>query len=385
MKYSPKSLEEFLRHEFDEIIDARSPSEFAEDRIPDSINLPALDDNERSLVGWTYKNFSRFKAQKMGAALVARSIAGHLDNHFADADGSYKPLIYCWRGGQRSGAFATVLAQVGWKTSVLEGGYRNYRRFVVDYLYNNPLDTEIILLDGNTGVSKTELLRLLPEHGVQTLDLERLANHRGSLFGACSERQPSQKSFESSLAKQLHSFDPNRPVVVEAESSRIGEVTIPPSLWAAMRRAARIEVEAPLDERARCLVRSFPDIIEDRTRLDDITGKLRRLHSAETVDYWKRLYDDGRYELFAAELIRSHYDPRYSRQRSHDTTKRAEIFSLRSTSPDALAVAAPRLAALILTIPAAAQVRRDENFASHLEEPGDYSTEGTPNLTENSA
>ncbi|MDE0308013.1 MAG: tRNA 2-selenouridine(34) synthase MnmH [Albidovulum sp.] len=361
MKFAPKSLGEFLRHDFDEILDVRSPSEFSEDSIPGSINLPVLDDNERSLVGWTYKNVSRFKAQKMGAALVARNIAGHLENHLAHADGSYKPLVYCWRGGQRSGALATVLAQVGWNSTVLCGGYRTYRRLVVDFLYGRPLESEFILLDGNTGTSKTELLRLLSEHDVQTLDLERLANHRGSLFGARAGGQPSQKSFESMLASQLLLLDPTAPVVVEAESSRIGGLSIPPSLWTAMQSAARIEIEAPLKERARCLVRSFPDIVEDSARLKEILGKMRKLHSGKTVDHWFNLYDNGRYEAFAKELITNHYDPRYARQRSRDEIGPVEKFTLSSTSADGLEAAAPDLARTIRAVPSATRAPRKES------------------------
>ena len=348
MKFSPQSLGEILKHGFDEILDVRSPSEFAADRVPGSLNLPALDDNERALVGWTYKNVGRFDAQKMGAAIVARNIAMHLENHLAGKAGSYRPLVYCWRGGQRSEAFATVLTQIGWNATALAGGYRIYRRFVVDLLYNRPLDAEIVLLDGNTGVSKTELLRLLPGCGVQAVDLEDLANHRGSLFGARSGGQPSKKSFESSLASRLLSIDRAAPVVVEAESSRIGKVSIPPSLWAAMRRARRIEIQAPLKERARCLVRSFPDIIEDRSRVEGIFGKMRKLHSSESVSYWNSLYDSGRYELFAEELIKNHYDLRYAKPKSRNGSRPSAVFRLNSTAPGELAEAAPELARLII-------------------------------------
>ena len=348
MKFSPRSLGEILKHEFDEILDVRSPSEFAADRVPGSLNLPALDDNERALVGWTYKNVGRFDAQKMGAAIVARNIAMHLENHLAGKAGSYRPLVYCWRGGQRSEAFATVLTRIGWNATALAGGYRIYRRFVVDLLYNRPLDAEIVLLDGNTGVSKTELLRLLPGCGVQAVDLEDLANHRGSLFGARSGGQPSQKSFESSLASRLLSIDRAAPVVVEAESSRIGKVSIPPSLWAAMQRARRIEIQAPLKERARCLVRSFPDIIEDRSRVEGIFGKMRKLHSSESVSYWNSLYDSGRYELFAEELIKNHYDLRYAKPKSRNDSRPSAVFRLNSTAPGELAEAAPELARLII-------------------------------------
>ena len=180
---------------FDDIIDVRSPAEFAEDHIPrGQISLPVLSDAERALVGTIYVQDSRFKARRIGAALVARNIAAHLEGSLKDKSGGWAPLVYCWRGGQRSGAMATVLAQVGWRTAVVAGGYKTWRRRVTAALYDGVPPRRLILLDGYTGSAKTEILHRLTALGVQTLDLEGLADHRGSLFGglAGTRRSPAE-------------------------------------------------------------------------------------------------------------------------------------------------------------------------------------------------
>lgn len=202
----------------DGIVDVRSPAEFAEDHVPGAVNLPVLDDAERARVGTIYVQELRMKARRLGAALVARNIARHLEEGLKDKPGSWAPLIYCWRGGQRSNAMATVLEQVGWRPTVLSGGYKTYRRRVTAALYDAEPDFRVILLDGYTGVAKTEVLGRLERLGVQTLDLEGLAAHRGSLFGALpGHPQPHQKGFELALLARVDALDRTRPVVVEAK------------------------------------------------------------------------------------------------------------------------------------------------------------------------
>ena len=207
---------------FDAIIDVRSPSEFAEDHVPGAISLPVLDDAERAIVGTIYVQESRFKARRVGAALVARNVARHLETALADQPGSFRPLIYCWRGGQRSGAMATIFAQVGWRTTVIAGGYKTYRRRVQTRLYDEAPNLRLVLIEGRTGSGKTEVLQRLPTLGVQVLDLEALAGHRGSVFGGLGAPQPSQKMFESRLLGALEALDPARPIVVEAERQQGG-------------------------------------------------------------------------------------------------------------------------------------------------------------------
>lgn len=168
----------------------------------------------------------------MGAALVIRNVAAHLEGPLADRPGGWRPLVYCWRGGQRSGTFGWLLREIGWRAETLTGGYRSYRRLVVQTLYDRPVAPPFVLLDGQTCTAKTEVLALLAQAGWQVLDLEGLAGHRGSIFGQRATPQPSQKLFESGIAQTLARFDPDRPVVVEAESSKVGAVNVPPQVWA---------------------------------------------------------------------------------------------------------------------------------------------------------
>ena len=282
--------------------------------MPGAINLPVLSDEERAQVGTIYVQESPFLARKLGAALVARNAAAHIEGPLAGHDGGWRPLVYCWRGGQRSGAFATILSQIGWRVEVLEGGYQSYRRLVVKRLYDDPVPSRVVLLDGNTGTAKTDILGALGNLGVQVIDLEGLANHRGSALGGRGV-QPSQKAFESALAAQIDALDLGRPVVIEAESSRVGRLNLPPRLFAAMKDAPRIEISAPVEARAEYLTRAYADLVEDRAALEARLDRLVRLQGRETVEAWKGLAAGGRHLELAGELIRAHYDPRYRKVR----------------------------------------------------------------------
>lgn len=330
------SLSGLARHGFDTVIDVRSPSEYAEDHFPGAINLPVLDNAERARIGTIYKQESPFQARKLGAALVARNAARHLENTLADRHGGWRPLVYCWRGGQRSGSFTTILQQVGWRAEVIEGGYRSYRRLVTAAMHDRPLQHRLVLLDGNTGTAKTDLLTLLAGQGVQTLDLEQLAAHRGSVFGAVSTPQPSQKAFEGALAMALEDLDPARPVLVEAESSKIGRCLIPPSVWAAMQEAPRIRVTAPLSARAEYLTRAYADLTADREALKETLASLIPLQGRAVVERWQQLADSDALQDLAAELMELHYDPRYGKSRGRADPKILARIEADCLSPEAL-------------------------------------------------
>ena len=302
---------------FDAIIDVRSPGEFAEDHLPGAENLPVLDDVERAQVGTIYVQESRFLARRIGAAHVARNIAKHLEERLNDRPPGFKPLIYCWRGGQRSNAMATILSQVGWPVVLLEGGYKTYRRAVKTRLYDEPSTLKLVLLDGHTGTAKTEILGRLAARGVQTLDLEGLANHRGSLFGGMGG-QPSQKMFESLLVSALDNLDLSRPIAVEAESSKIGERMTPPLVWRAMQTAPRIELRAPLEARAAYLVSAYRDVIENREALDAAFARLPVYPGQKRLENWRGMADAGAFEELAAALMEHHYDPAYDRSARKD-------------------------------------------------------------------
>lgn len=309
------SLADLPRMGFDDIIDVRAPAEYADDHIPGAISLPVLDDAERAEVGTIYKQVSPFTARKVGAALVAKNAAAHLQGPLAEKPGGWRPLVYCWRGGQRSGSFASILAQIGWRVETIAGGYKAWRGLVVAAVYDRPVAAPVVVLDGNTGSAKTEVLAGLGRLGVQVIDLEGMANHRGSLFGAMGP-QPSQRTFEARLALALEGLDPGRPVVVEAESSKVGECRVPPELWKAMVAAPRVALRVPRAARAEYLVRAYADLTADRGRLVGVVDKLRQAHPREVIADWVALAEAGEFGQLAEGLMERHYDPRYEKHRS---------------------------------------------------------------------
>lgn len=332
---------------FDMLIDVRTPAEFAQDHVPGAVNLPVLSNAERAEVGEIYVQESRFRARRIGAAHIARNVATHLETALADKPGGFQPLIYCWRGGMRSHAMATILSEVGWRTTVLARGYHNWRSYVTDRLYDGELALRIVLLDGHTGSGKTEVLGRLAERGAQVIDLEALAAHRGSLFGAMSEPQPSQKMFESQMLAQLDALDPARPVIVEAESSKVGERMLPPALWRLMADAPRIELAAEPEARARYLIGAYGDIARDRARLDEAMRRLPTPAGRKRLAKWAELADAGRFEELARALMELHYDPAYrraGRKAARKTLGRIDMGALAAADLDRAADEVLRLA-----------------------------------------
>lgn len=311
----------------DDIIDVRAPAEFAEDHLPGAINLPVLDDDQRAQVGTVYKQVSPFDARKLGAALVAANIARHISGPLADRGGGWHPLVYCWRGGQRSGAMATILSQVGWRVTRVEGGYKSWRALVVKRVQELGFPAPVIVLDGNTGSAKTAILTRLAARGHQVVDLEGLANHRGSLFGHMGA-QPSQKMFEGRLATALERLDPSRPVLVEAESSRIGEVTLPKAVWTAITAAPRLALRVPVAARAAFSARDYGDVVSDPGRVEAVLRKLAHLHPAERIEDWLRLAASGAWAPLAEGLMREHYDPRYAKHRARYAARERAVVEL---------------------------------------------------------
>ncbi|SFA42156.1 tRNA 2-selenouridine synthase [Paracoccus halophilus] len=312
---------------FDTIIDTRSPAEFAEDHLPGAISLPVLSDEERARVGTIYKQVSPFDARKLGGALVAANAARHIAGPLADFGGAWRPLVYCWRGGQRSGAFATILAQIGWRVGRVQGGYKAWRGLVVARL-QAPVAAPVVVLDGNTGSAKTEILNRLAARGHQVIDLEGLANHRGSLFGAMPGGQPSQKSFERRLAMALESLDPGRPLLVEAESSRIGDLNLPRGIWQAIIAAPRLRLAVPVEARAAYTARSYADAAADPAAVARIVNRLRPVHPAERIESWLRMVDARDWTGLSLGLMRDHYDPRYERHRARHDDGRGPVVAL---------------------------------------------------------
>ncbi|QXT40666.1 tRNA 2-selenouridine(34) synthase MnmH [Gymnodinialimonas ceratoperidinii] len=313
MAYSLTDLPTLRSDDFDTIIDVRTPAEFAEDHVPGAINMPVLSNAERAEVGTIYTQESPFKARKIGATRVARNAANAIETHLLDNEGGWRPLVYCWRGGQRSGSFASILQQIGWRAEVLEGGYQSWRRHVVAALYDGTLPFKVIRLDGYTGTAKTELLNRVARLGPQVLDLEGLARHRGSILGDIDGDQPAQKGFETVILTTLSDLDPARPLLVEAESARIGTLRLPPALWVAMKDSPRIVVEAAPEHRARFLADAYRDLVGDPPALITRLNHLRAHAGHATVDKWLALLKNDQPQALARALIEDHYDPAYAR------------------------------------------------------------------------
>jgi tRNA 2-selenouridine synthase len=299
--------------EYHELIDVRAPLEYAEDHIPGAINLFVLDDEERARVGTIYKQESVFEARKIGAALVSRNIATHISTTLKDKPGGYRPLIYCWRGGQRSRAMATVLDQIGWPVTLLEGGYKAYRTRVLADLQSLPSRFTYRVLAGLTGTGKTEILHTLRDRGEQVLDLEGLANHQGSLLGEPEGGQDvSQKCFDTRLWHALGQMDPARPVWTEAESAKIGKVFCPKDLLQMLRSSVRIEVVVPIDDRVRYLNERYDHWQANPEALLDKLKWLNQRHGQAEVDAWTALATAGEWHAFVKRLLEAHYDPAYT-------------------------------------------------------------------------
>ena len=311
--------------DFDEIIDVRSPAEYAEDHIPGAISAPVLDDEQRAEVGTLYTQVSPFAAKKRGAALIARNIAQHLETSFSDKPKQWKPLVYCWRGGQRSGAMAHILAQVGWSTGRLNGGYKTYRRQVLADIESLPATLDFRVVCGPTGSGKSRLLHALQEQGTQVLDLEALAQHRGSLLGNLpDEIQPAQKMFDSRLWDALRRFDKQRPVFVEAESKKIGLINTPESLLNRMRVSNCVVIEAPVAARVQLLTEDYAHFLTDPALLVQCLIPLLPLHGRQVLDHWQMLAEQGKWAELVEKLLTQHYDPSYRRSTANHFTRLAE-------------------------------------------------------------
>lgn len=301
--------------EFDTIIDARSPSEFLEDHLPGAINLPVLDDTERRIVGTIYKQRSAFEARRLGAAWVAKNLARHLQERLQQYPPSWRPLVYCWRGGQRSAAFVTWLRMIGWPAAQLAGGYKTYRRWVLERLIDLPGRFAWRVLAGPTGSGKTRVLQALAQRGQQVLDLEALARHRGSILGSWpgGEAQPSQKAFDTALVAALRRFDPQKPVFVEAESKRIGLLQLPDALHEAIRLAPMIVLDTPHECRMQLLLEDYGWLGDEPEALARRLERFKGFVPNETLRRWQEFALRRDLATLFAELIARHYDPLYRR------------------------------------------------------------------------
>lgn len=333
------------------VIDARSPAEYALDHIPGAVNCPALSDAERREVGTLYVQVGAFEARRLGGGLMAAHLADYARTTWADRPRSWRPAVYCWRGGMRSGAMVQWMRMVGWDARQLTGGYKTWRRHVLELVTSRPGALIWRVVAGSTGSGKTHLLHALAARGEQVLDLEGLAGHRGSVLGGLpGAPQPSQTAFETRLAVALAAFDAARPVWVEAESPRIGTVHLPVPLVQAMRAAPQVVAQPSLAARQAFLLRDYAHLLQDRAGLVHLVGKLRGLHANEMIARWQAWAEAGQFAPLVGELLGLHYDPLYARALRAAAAREAPLARLHADALDAATFS--RWAGELMALPA---------------------------------
>jgi len=296
------------------VIDARSEDEYLEDHLPGAVNWPSLNNEERRLIGTIYTQVNPFEAKKRGAALVAANIARHIERELLDKPKTWQPLIYCWRGGKRSNALALVLGEIGLRVAVIEGGYKAFRGAVLASLPELAPSLSYRVICGPTGSGKTRLLQALAQAGAQVLDLEALASHRSSVLGQIpGQPQPSQKRFDNLVWNALRQFDPARPVFIESESKKVGNLAIPDSLMLAMRASPCLDLQLSDDERVALLLEDYDFFVQDTALFCDRLDALVELRGKALVQTWKGKVHTGQIEAVVRELLTTHYDPGYAR------------------------------------------------------------------------
>ena len=303
--------------ENDDIIDVRSPSEYSLDHIPGAINLPVLNDDERQLVGWTYKNESSFKAKKIGASLVAKNIAHHIDTMLSLKTENWSPVIYCWRGGKRSGSMSLIFRNIGWRARQLAGGYKSFRRHVVTEISTLSPALSYIVICGLTGTAKTDLIEAIQSQGGQTLNLEALAHHRGSLLGYDPHSaQPSQKNFETQIWRRIKQFEIKKPVFIESESKKIGDLRVPEELINTVRQGTCVNIQVNLNARTNYLKETYDHLVKNPSLLTSQLEKLRSRHGNRIIESWLDLITNNQWDKLVQDLLKKHYDPSYIKSMS---------------------------------------------------------------------
>jgi tRNA 2-selenouridine synthase len=347
MSHLPTTIADLAN--FPAIIDARSPAEYALDHIPGAINCPVLNDEERKTVGTIYVQTSAFEARKIGGAMVARNIAHHLETQFKDQPKNWKPLVYCWRGGMRSGSFVNWMRLVGWDAQQLKGGYKAWRAHVIDQLDTLTPTLPLQVLCGPTGSAKTRVLQALTHLGEQVLDLEALAAHRGSVLGAMPNTpQPSQKGFETQLFTAISRMDTTRRIWIEAESRRIGRISLPDALLQRLREAPVVEIDATDEARLVYLMRDYAWLGDDAQGFSDKLGTLKGLVPNDVLAQWQAWALARDLPPLFSALMKQHYDPLYARSQGRHLQRLGQAVRVDTDdlSPEGIATLAQRIAAL---------------------------------------
>lgn len=333
---------------FDTVIDARSESEYAQDHLPHAVNWPTLNDEERKLIGTMYVQESQFEAKKRGAAIAARNIAAHIERELLDTPREWRPLTYCWRGGKRSGSLSLILDQIGFRVTLVEGGYKAFRAAIVQDIPRlvNTLEWRVVC--GTTGSGKTRLLHALAAQGAQVLDLEALANHRSSVLGAIPGlTQPTQKRFDTLIWEVLRTLDPKRPVYVESESKKVGNVAVPTALIESMRKGECLNLVLPDTQRVALLLEDYDYFVQNTAHFCQRLQVLAEFRGKAVVERWVQQVNSGDIATVVQDLLTQHYDPVYlqSMQRNFSRFDTAQQVSPTDHSIAAMVVLAKQMLA----------------------------------------
>ena len=294
------------------LIDARSPAEFAEATIPGAINIPILDDAERDEVGTLYKQVGKAAARRRGVALVAPKIPAMVEQAADLQSGTALPVVvFCWRGGMRSLALTQFLELAGIPACQLLGGHKGFRRHVLDFFEQGQWG-RLIVLRGLTGVGKTHYLHRLAEIGAPVIDLEGLANHRGSAFGNLGlPPQPTQKMFEALVWNELCRIPQGAFALVEGESRHIGRVALPIRLYDSLQAETSIWLKTDMSTRIKNILADYPALDGLKANFTEPIRALKERLGKKTVNRYLELLDAGEWAGLVRELMENYYDPLY--------------------------------------------------------------------------
>ena len=334
---------------FSAIIDARSPGEYAHDHLPGALNWPTLDDEQRQQIGTDYKQVNAFEAKKRGAAMAARNIAAHIEREVMDKPKDWAPLLYCWRGGKRSGSLGLIMDQIGFRVSLIEGGYKAFRAALLTDLPRRVERLRWTVVCGTTGSGKTRLLHALAEQGEQVLDLEALARHRSSVLGLLpGQSQPSQKAFDTLVWNALRQFSAERVVYVESESKKVGNVAVPESLMSAMRASDCLQLQLADEERVKLLLHDYDFFVRDTAFFCERLDTLVQVRGGPVVRQWQDMARAGQTPDVVRQLLEHHYDPTYlaSMERNFTRYLQAPKVTARDHSHEAMREAAREIVAM---------------------------------------
>lgn len=291
------------------LIDARSPKEFEESPIPHAINIPTLLDEERVEVGTAYVRESKEKAKEIGIERISKRLP-EIFRQINELSKKYDKLVfYCARGGMRSSSLEAIFYALGYKTLKLENGYKGYRNYILNHIGEKNKDIKYIVLHGKTGVGKTKILEKLEERGLSVMDLEKMANHKGSFFGGlCEKKKQSQKRFEGEMFEKISSNKTGY-VLVESESKRIGDAYLFEEVYDSILNGCHILIDTSMENRVKIIMEDYSEASKEE--LLSCLEKVRKYISKERYNNYKVLLEEGNLPLLSEKLMKEYYDPLY--------------------------------------------------------------------------